>query len=266
MTIAAGFLCSDGIVLAVDSEYSGNVSKSSGQKIFPIQQNNRFAVSLATAGHVGMAKRAVQKFTSLLNARIGTNPASLDDIQDVMEDALCGVHDKHIYPAPADERATVDFWVLMAVWTPSEQALFRTDITAVTRVYGADCIGIGSYLGTYLIDLLCDYSPLMSVEDVKPIAAYIIKSAKEFVSGCGLNTFLRVLTANGIDERVRKEEIIDGEECFDSLFRSMRHFLGGVLNASAPPVNIGALTESFKGPIGEFRNRQKARIDAIKAR
>lgn len=265
MTIAAGFLCADGIVLATDSEYSGGYSKSSGQKIFSVAQNSHFAITLATAGHVGMAKRAVQKLTCLASAHAGAD-SSLDEIQGMLEDALCEVHNKHIYSAPADERPTIDFWMLMAAWTPSERALFRTDVTAVTRVYGADCIGIGSYLGNYLIDLLCDYSPMMSVNDVKPIAAYLIKSAKQFVSGCGLSTFIRVLTSGGLDERVSKEEISDGEECFDSMFRSMRHFLDGVLNSNTPTASIGLLVDAFKGPIEEFREKQTIRIDAAKAR
>jgi 20S proteasome alpha/beta subunit len=241
MTIALGFLCADGIVLGVDSQYSGGASKTSGQKIFPIQQNERFSVTLATAGHVGIAKRAVQKFTSALIKRVGVNSASLTEMQDILEDVLCEIHAKHVYSAPADERATVDFWMLMAVWTPTEIGLFRTDVTAVTRVQERACIGVGSYLGDYLMDLLCHYAPVMRVEEVKPIVAYVIKCAKGFIEGCGLNTFIRVLSRDGIDERIKAAEIIDGEECYESIFRSMRNLL------SPPPATSRTSAASSDG-------------------
>jgi 20S proteasome alpha/beta subunit len=267
MTIAAGFHCADGIVLAVDSQYGDGVSKTSGQKIFSICQTERYSVTLAGAGHVGMTKRAVSKFTSLLHEKVSEEATTIVELQSILEDALCEVHTKHIYSAPADERVVLDFWLLVAAWTPSSgSVLFRTDVTAANLIHGSDCIGVGLYLGKYLIDLLCAYSPTMYVEDVKPIAAYIIKCAKENVDGCGLHTFVRVLTSNGIDERVQKEEIIDAETYFESLFSSLRLFTRGALNVNVPPNDPGVLSESFRIAADQFRKKQAKRIEAREAR
>lgn len=262
VTIAAGFYCADGIVLAADSQYSGGGSKTSGQKIFPIQQNDRFAVTLATAGHAGIAKRTIQKLTDSLKARIGHRAASIAELQDILEDVLCDVHAKYIYSAPADERAIVDVWFLMAAWTPHEYALFRSDVTAVTRVYGSACIGVGSYLGEYLMDLLCDYSPGMSVEDVKPIASYVVDRAKNYVDGCGLRTFMRVLTAAGIDEAIQPKEILAGEEYFEGVFGLIRKYLLS-LHASTVDDSFSVL---FGAALDEFTEKQrerKAKLDRV---
>ncbi len=266
MTIAAGFFCVDGIVLAADSQYSGGVAKTSGQKIFPICQNARYSVTLAGAGHVGTTKRTVDHFTILLNEKIGNRDTTIGEIRGVLEDALCAVHEKHVYPAPASVQSILDFWLLMAVWTPTQSGLFRSDVTAVNQIHGADCIGIGSFLGNYLIDTFCEYSPLMHVEDVKPIAAYIIKSAKDYVDGCGLNTFVHVLTDKGIAERVPQDEIKDAEDCYTSLFKSVRQSMWGPLNVKVPAGDLASISDSFAAAINEFRESQTKRIRVREAR
>jgi 20S proteasome alpha/beta subunit len=260
MTIAAGFNCADGIVLAVDSQYSAGIAKVSGQKIFPLWQTDRYSVTLAAAGSVGMAKRAVGIFKDLVEQKVGAGSTTLAELQGFLEDALCAVYAKHIYPAPPNERSVLDFWLLMAAWTPDGRTLYRTDITAVNPVQGSSCIGIGSYLGDYLMALLCHHSPLEYVEDVKPIAAYIIKSAKDFVEDCGLTTFIRVLTDRGIDERVSHDEIGDAEECFDSMFRSFRLCIDGAMNVSVPlGGNLLTLSQTLKTFVGIYRDKQLRR-------
>jgi 20S proteasome alpha/beta subunit len=265
MTIAAGFRCTDGIVLAVDSQYGGGVSKTQGQKIFPIHHGHAYGLTLAGAGHVGLIKRSVQKLVDALKQRIGENQTSLAELQDVMEDVLCEVHNKHVYPAPLDERAVIDFWFLMAAWTPIEGLqLFRTDITSVTKIHDiGTSIGIGSYLGEYLVDLLC--APGMDIEDAKPIAAYIIKAAKDYVTDCGQATFMRVLRSDGTDERIMQDEILNAEVYFEELFGSMRHMLGylniGARPAAALETSIGAL---FVEAIKEFREKQEFRRRALR--
>jgi hypothetical protein len=249
-------------VLAVDSQYSGGGSKTSGQKIYPILQNARAAVTLAFAGHAGIAKRTVQKFTESVRAKIGDEAASIADFQDILEDVLCDVHTKHIYSAPANERAVVDVWFLMAAWTPQEHALFRTDVTAVARVYGSSCIGVGSYLGEYLMDLLCDYSPGMSVEDVKPIASYIIDRAKTYVDGCGLSTFMHVITAGGVDEAIRPKEISAGEEYFDGVFGLIRKYLLS-LRASIVDDSFSTLFGAALDNFTEEQRERKAKLDRV---
>jgi len=261
MTIAAGFMCLDGIVLAVDSQYTGGIGKNSGQKIFPLWQKRYYSVTLASAGSVAMAKRAVETFKALVDERIGDRNTTLDELRETLEDALCTVHAKHIYPAPADERPVVDFWLLMAAWTPGGFELFRSDVTAVTPVEANACIGIGSYLGNYLAELLCHRGPLRHVEDIKPIAAHIISCAKGYVDGCGLNTFVRVLTDRGIDERIGKDEITDAEEFFESIFRSLRLCVEGAVNIAYPDVPQSAemLSHSLRLFAEEFRKKQLKR-------
>lgn len=262
MTIGIGFKCTDGIVLAVDSQYSAGVGKRKGQKLFPLQGPSRqYSVILATAGSAALAKRGIGTFSRLLNERIGDRPTDLKELQDVLEDALCVVHTKHIYPAPADERAVLDFWLLMAAWTPNEgYHLFRTDVTAVTTVEEHTCIGIGSYLGNYLLDLLCRNAIVAQVEDMKPISAYIIKGASDFVEHCGLRTVVTALTDDGFIDEISDEEIADAEEFYAALFGSIRACIDGAININYPiGGSIESLSHMLKLHAGAFRRKQAER-------
>jgi 20S proteasome alpha/beta subunit len=259
MTIAVGFDCVDGIVLATDSQFTGGVGKTSGRKIFPICGNERHAVTIAGAGSAALTKRAVESFKDLIRVQIGDGSPSTEDLRNLLEDALCAVHDKHVYPAPPNERPVLDFWLLAAVWTPSGKALFRSDLTAVTPVMGRSCIGIGSYLGDYLTDLLWHNSPITTVDDVIPLAAYIIKSAKGYVDGCGLQTHIRTLRADGRDGAIELSEITDAEQFMESVFSALKIGLDGLTSIYAQGPNADAIAKSLVLWGGYFRDRQAAR-------
>lgn len=260
MTIGLGFHCKDGIVLAVDSQYTGGIGKTSGPKIFTVHASDNCAVTIAAAGSAALAKRAVREFKQLLDTRIGSKATSIEELSGLMEDALCAVHAKHVYPAPPNERQVLDFWLLAAFWTPAGHALFRTDVTAVTPVAARSCIGIGSYLGDYLCDLMWNNPPLTFVEDVIPIAAHIIKCAKDYIDGCGLNTFIHVLTQDGLDERKSQQEIQDGEEFFESVFRSIRIGMEGLTNIDFPvSENVQSISVFLRALAQDFRDRQVLR-------
>jgi hypothetical protein len=147
----------------------------------------------------------------------------------------------------------------MAVWTPAGFALFRSDLTAVTAVSEWTCVGNGQYLGNYLASLLCQHSPLMAMEEIKPIAAYIVGSARMFIDGCGFTTYVHVTRDDGKEALVRSGEVRDCEKHFDGLFDLIRQYLFSF----STPLVMDRFPEMFAESEAEFRERQRKRNAGI---
>ena len=263
MTIAVGFKCIDGVVLATDSQYTMNPAKFAGQKIFPIASNGHYALTIAGAGGVSNMKAAVRNIESALKKDIGAKPATTSQIQDIVEGVLSILYPKHLDSAPAEKREYLEFNLLVGIWTAQECAsLFYSDRMTLNevKVPNHQCLGIGSYLAAYLTDVLS--APGMSVEEAKPLAAYIVWAAKEYVEGVGGHTFVRVLLDNGADVRPWPEEVKDGEEFYRAFFDDMRHFRGFLTPAFAPEaIDMAPYAKIFRDRIMEFREKQKKRKD-----
>src|SRR5437773_337307 len=69
--------------------------------------------------------------------------------------------------------------------------------TSIKRcITGYECIGIGEYLGHFLIRKM--YHPNMTTNEAAVIALYTIGSAKHYVHDCGGSTSVAILTNDGV--------------------------------------------------------------------
>jgi len=221
MTIAVGFKCVDGVVLAADSLYTEGTAKLYGQKIFPIDSNGHYALTIAGAGGVPSMKGIVREIKKRLD-RIGPKPADVSRIQSVIESALCAYYPKHIDSAPTDTQGDLGVQLLVGIWTSGDGArLFETCRTSAFEIDDHRCIGLGSHLAQYLNDVFFPPGSPPSVRLAESLAAYIVKQSKRYMQYCGGRTFVRALLDDGTDERVRSEEIRDSEEYFEDFFKSL---------------------------------------------
>jgi 20S proteasome alpha/beta subunit len=222
MTIGVGFRCQDGVVIATDSQYSLDISKSRGQKIFPIPSNGHYAITIGGAGGSDQIKWAVAEIGRSLATEIGTRPTTTLEIQQTLEGVLKRSFAEHVDPAPSEERRWLDYGLLIAVWTAEEGArLFNSQRTVVVEVANPNYVsmGVGSYLAEYVLHAFFDRTWMLCVDEATAVSAYIVTMAKEYVEGCGGSTFVRVLDDRGHDVRLQKEEINNAVEYFENLFR-----------------------------------------------
>jgi len=177
MTIAVGFRCSDGVVLAADSLYTEGVAKLYGQKIFPIASNGRYALTIAGSGGVPSLKGIVREVKKSL--RSGLSLSDFSDIQDVVESVLCAYYPKHIDSAPKNKRDDLAVQLLVAMWVSGRGTrLLQTYRTDGFEVEGHGCIGMGSYIASYLNDVFFPAGSTPSVRRAEPLAAYIVGRSK----------------------------------------------------------------------------------------
>ena len=261
MTIGIGFKCSDGLVLATDTQYTRGSIKTHGPKLFPIvgaPERSDLAVVVAGAGHVAFMKRAIEKISVSLAS---LSSPSMENVRVLIEDELVAFYRKHIYPHPKHQ--DVSFSLLVGAWTVSDGwNLFRTAETAVEPVVSAtgyDSIGSGQYVSEYALDLVFEGG--LNVDHAKILAAFCIKAAKDFVDYCGGKTRIFVLTADGAGGHIKTVspiEIEHRENYATELYEIVRDLLQLLdTDGFSDDEVVGALTNIVRDSIIGFRAKQR---------
>jgi hypothetical protein len=263
MTIAVGFKCVDGVVVAADSLYTEGTAKLYGQKIFPIPSNGRYGLLIAGSGGGPSLKGIVREIKKRLKRCVG--PGDFADIQEILEHALRANCLKHFDAAPKDRLDDLEVQLLIGVWLPGRGTrLFETFRTDALEVADHRCIGCGSSLAAYLNDVFFPPGNRPSVRLAEPLAAYIVGRSKYYVQFCGGHTFVRALLADGTDERVWNEEIRESEEYCESFFRNIALIRGFVGDMQAGvSSDVECLVKSLRDQVLEFCAKQKAHRDKL---
>jgi hypothetical protein len=186
MTITAGFVATDGVVLCADSLYSGGI-KVYGKKIFSMPLNGS-AIAFALAGHEAFAKRAIEECFGLLDSNPDAQ-RSIAGAKAAVESALKRFHEEFVFTRPSEERDRVKFNLLVSIMSLGEPPLlFASHDTVLIPVSGHECFGAGYHVGHHVIENA--YSRNMTVDDAVVLAIHAVAVAKEYVEGVGGKTQL----------------------------------------------------------------------------
>lgn len=175
MTIAAGFVCEEGVLLCADTEHTGWTAKFHDSKLdhFEVPGGK---IAFALAGHSSLAWSAIQKCRDRLQA------VAPHDIMVELEQILETEYRRHVLGHP--NYTDVGYELLIAVWAPMQHvALYVTSETCTRKVDGFECIGIGRELASFIIRPT--FLRLMRERKALSLAAYALAEVKESISGCG---------------------------------------------------------------------------------
>jgi 20S proteasome alpha/beta subunit len=262
VTIAVGFLCTDGIVLGADTQYTQHYTtfglKTQGPKLFVVADRPDLAVIVAGAGSVSFMKMAVDK---LKQAFSGLSIPSGTQIRDTVEVVLLDFFTKHVYNVPDYKQP--DFKLLIGARTNrNDFSLWETSLTSVAQLEEWDhvCIGIGNTVSSYALTITRGAG---LVEWAKLRAAFCVNAAKRNVDGCGGPTRLLTLTANGV-EHVGVLEIEAAEKYADELLA----YIGTALNYAEENEfmtddDVVQLATALSNEILRFRSKAKELRETI---
>lgn len=215
MTVAVGFMCTDGIVLAADKEVSTPTVKFAGPKAwiyrYPRQGDNPvLQVGIVGAGDYGFIKFAAERIDNQLTLWIDRHgTASMDEVNDAIQVVIDDVHKNHLYPfGQPHERPTVD--LLVGIWLSGRIRLARTSYTAITKVWNYEAVGIGSDLATFLVRR--SYTDRIPLSSAMFWASYVLMHAKNYVPGCGGPSDIIAMYKSGTAGLVKRETITDYEK------------------------------------------------------
>jgi hypothetical protein len=268
MTIAAGFKCTDGIILCSDTEEAvGDYGKRSRAKIVlypsmnPFPQNKgprvrkksdpplpppppkpEVIAAFAGAGDSDF----IDKLVDYLWAKIAA-PSSYAQKVSALEDGTIEFHRKYWPAYPADIRPEAH--LLVGLWTKSQYGLLKVVGPFVTEVPAFTSVGVGASLAEYLTDRF--YSQPLSVNDATSIAIYLLQEVKEHVRYCGGQSHILVMKEEGYAQFEMPLKIDWGED----KLRKLEEAVGPLILKAA---NGETETEDFEKSITEFTSRLRS--------
>jgi 20S proteasome alpha/beta subunit len=177
VTIAAGFLCSDGIVLAADRLYTG-ISKRFGKKVWWFQAGDT-TVAIAVAGIATYIRHVKEAMRNTVRDRM-----TVEEIIQKANDIVFALQHKHASAMPGEEW---ELDLLIGTRTPSGCSLHENQnaylFVPVEDETQCRCIGSGNRIGVYLIEWL--FRPALTTQWATTIAAHALTQAIGGDPNCG---------------------------------------------------------------------------------
>ena len=178
MTIAAGFVCTNGVLLCTDTQHTAYPLKYDATKSDDFEFPGG-KLAFAYAGNTNFAVSATEKCQRHLKEKKRLHP--LADIEGILEKEYRRTVLSH---PDRNSDGNIPYWLLLALWLPSSGVkLYATHQIALHEVRTYECIGAGQYLAQYLIEPF----HLFPMDEWKAIvvASHALAAAKNHVDGCG---------------------------------------------------------------------------------
>lgn len=236
MTIAAGFVANDGVLLCADSQFTG-AEKQHREKIL-VRAYREALLGFAITGDDEYARTVIDDSCEGPE-ELPDKPLTIADIRKRIRRCVRRVLDDYKHSGmPEDNRPEL----LVAIATPTEgPVLFSTFQTAMRMVERFTFKGSGSYIGNYIVSAFGPSTLSQSIQDLIPIAVYALAAAKRHDAYCGGGSQFIALRGNsctGVFESDREKSDI-----FIPDFEQACGQLLGLLG------NLTLADESFEGRI-----------------
>jgi hypothetical protein len=198
VTIAAGFVARDGIVLCADTQETyGQLRKINVGKIIARPESfvpNLPRIVFAGAGHGHFIDKLANEAWKRVASR---NPSG--DFTDVCDDIESSIKDTHEeFGRIFQQGAMPSAEIIYGVAASGRVGLFRAIGPIVNPVDRYASVGVGLYLADYIHDRLGLASPALADSGFYEILAiYLLQQAKDYIEGCGGESHVFTLKRNG---------------------------------------------------------------------
>lgn len=257
MTIAAGFVCADGLVLGADRLITATGHKQYRRKTFMFS-SAKVTISVTGAGSYGLLKLAAEEITERVKAAvIRDGHVNFDWIKhQVVERVVDSIYTKHIDRASDWERVNgYSLRLLIGAKCGHGLKLWESELRSVTEVSGFQCVGGGEPVANYMAATL--FSPTMSHIWGRIIAAYLLQQTKVYGDGCGGNSDMIVIPREGPPIVLEHEDIAPLEQIANVIHERF----GPVMAACSNPTKEG---QDLEDAINWFRDGvEQARLHNV---
>jgi len=198
MTIAAGILCADGIVICSDSQETyGDFKWPVKKLVFPRTSLGDFSILIAGAGFASAIDAAAQKIFDRTAMLAPTYEQTLRIIQDVLRE----VHEKDLANYPTNDKGSLQFRLLIAFSSGGNGGLFITDGSLLTRVDSYAILGapeVTRFFAEMLYRKTIFENPDIGCAEGAVLATFLVHLAKAQMVTIGGKPQLAMITAEGI--------------------------------------------------------------------
>jgi 20S proteasome alpha/beta subunit len=179
MTIAAGLLTTDGVLVCADRQITAGASKLEGNKIGHFEASWSSVIA-AFAGNVAYAATAFQACECAKeSANIKRNP-----IQG-LNGLLAKRYREHVFTHPLYKSGDCDFSIIFGIRLKKEKRarLYVTTDTEFREIKSFECVGAGEDAGRNLLKYI--YNPRYDLRRGVAVASYAISHVADRVQFCG---------------------------------------------------------------------------------
>jgi hypothetical protein len=252
MTIAAGFRCRDGVVICADREYTeGSLRKFIGSKT-ALYEEPACKLIFTFCGDWDFANMAVEEIFERTK-RSGKSPL---EIRTIVKAELQQLYNKHIYRHPGYKDGTgPDVSFLIAIWTGQGRAdLWVTSRTTLNRVGSWETIGAGHYLVASLGSTL--FADSLDVHEAALLGSYLLLQAKEHVPGCGGNSTILTVSADGNVKTQDSANVLEGEAYFSDFNDMVRRMFYAFGNLELPDDQVKLIVSETLDKAMTYRTKR----------
>jgi hypothetical protein len=258
VTIAAGLRCVDGVVLCADTEMSAGYSKFSQSK-FRMYNRLEGRPAFIYAGDRDFSFMAIRQ---IAKAIAKTLPKKAD-ILEAVEKKAADIH-KRYYPLSTEQRTLELEAIVVLHLNQKERGLFLINGPTVSPVDHAECIGTGSYLGTYVLQTM--FSKHATVWEAAHVAAYLLFLAKTHGAYCGHDSEIMIFSDKGgwrsfPSDPLESVSIKEMEADFSALQSSLGNVLTNLLNFKMGRKEYEGILKGFTDRMEALRAKRSEQID-----
>lgn len=197
VTIAAGFVCKEGILICGDREEATGVSKRVVQKVITLMAQP-FCLTVANAGSAAVGDLAMKRLQCAFALGSGNGDAFLaSNHEQIIVDVLTKLHEDHIWKNPRTDHA-IKLIIGLTFLNSSDKFLYVTEDNIPQPVTSYCAVGYGADLCNYFADRL--YRSDLNTNELVLLAAFIFREVNASVQFCGKGTdmtFLRPRSLSG---------------------------------------------------------------------
>jgi 20S proteasome alpha/beta subunit len=237
LTIGAGFICKDGIVVAADTrESSGYAGFVKGEKSkIDFSHQNTWSIAITGAGDSSYVEMCSQK---ILNSCAITDNHPCPSVHEI-EAIGMGVFTQNFLPLnvyPSNERPVAQ--MLVAIQEKNGRtALIEWIGSSFVSYYPCKFIGAGAQMGEHLVRKIGPgrifLAPALKVAG---LAIYILDQVKATVETCEGNTDVIILQNDGQVRRIYPDQVRVCEERYRRMDVKGAHSLAEEILADSPDV------------------------------
>lgn len=227
MTVAAGYVCSEGVILCADTQETvPGFTKTDTTKLV---QFSTQGVNLVFAGAGNNAVQIDETVWEVARRAEESSPSNATELNVCVRERLLELFPKHSYPR---ERVEVD--VLMAGQWPNETCLFRIADCNVAPVATHACLGSGLILGSQLFQRHYDHKNSLSAASI--VSIYVLHHVKRWVDGCGGKTDIAIVPKGGQIAFMSSDQVEKLEKYCTSYDDAVKDLL---VNIPRTPASLG---------------------------
>jgi len=254
VTIAAGFPCSDGLIICADTqEIIAGYSKVDTEKIRVFSNvPDAYNVVFTGAGDAGLIDTFVDSVTDDLQQK---NLQGQTRIGSEIKASLLKSFQDHIDPwasFPREDRPTVE--LLIGVQCQASIRLYHFEGTGFSQCHLPKCIGTGVALANSLTSQV--FVNLLPVSQGFLAATYILRQCKRWVDGCGGNTDIITMAASSLNlSRVPSIDVTELERHFDEFLTYFHPMLISIADSNFSESQIDEVVRQFRLNVLGLRGR-----------